>query len=139
MLIIDPGAHDFTGAGPYNNDAAFFVADEGPTTLSADLPVSGGALPAGSTLCSLHVHYSPTDTGWGTPSVSFVVRDQIVTIITTDDQLDATDFFGHSDTVYLPARALEEDVLTISGQTVSLLTQTSPRYAETLRVLTACP
>ena len=140
MLTIEPGAHDFTGVGPYNHDVAFFVADEGPSTLATAMAVGGVELPAGSTVCSIYVHYSPTDAGWGLSNVSFDVRDRIIGIITTENQLDATDFLGHPGSVYLPARAMEEeDVLSVNGQTVSILTETSPRYAETLRIITACP
>lgn len=138
-LIVDlPASPDFSNVGPYDSDAVFFVADEGATSLGTDLEVAGQVFPAGTTLCSIYVHYSPV-TEWQQITLALDVRDPILAVINGDSALDQTDFLGDAFATYLVARALEDDdIIIVEGSRLFIDAGTAPDYAETVRVLTEC-
>ncbi len=133
-----PDGADITANGPYDDDEIVFLFSEGMTTLDADLTVGGTTIPAGTTVCSYYLHYSPTSSSAGT-SVTFDFGAPVLGAATNDADLDATDVFGATDVDYRGSRRMEGgDGFSISGNQVSLTPWAVGNNQDDARIFVAC-
>lgn len=142
VVDVTDSPADLTLDGDYRSNDTLFFYDEGQTTLTDSLSIGGIELPAGSVVCSYYLMLAPADGSDHENDFEITFTETVLTIATTDRELDRSDVLTIPGTMFEDRRELEllfrQDRGDVEGNTVSGELNTSADWVDSARVITDC-